>query len=155
MPIRVEIVTQERKIFEEPEADMVIVPGVAGELGILPRHTPLLTTMKLGELRVKKGNAEESFVIYGGVVEVRPDKVVVMADAADMSAELSVEDIEAARNRAAQRLEEGLPPDEYQKMASELRRAELALDVVRKTRSRAGTVRIASRADTSFEEQES
>lgn len=147
MPIRVEVVTQERRLFEEAAADMVIIPGIDGLLGVLPNHTPLLTTMDYGELRIKKGNAEESFIIYGGIVEVRPDKVVVLADAADFAANISLEEIEAARERAAKILAEGPPPEEHTLIAAELRRAELAIDVVRKTRSRAGTVRIISKTD--------
>ncbi len=58
MPIHVEIVTQERKVFEEREADMVIVPGSEGEMGVLPHHAPVLTTMGFGELVVRKGNKE-------------------------------------------------------------------------------------------------
>lgn len=144
MPLHVEVVTQERMLFEEREADMIIIPGAEGEMGVLPNHAPLLTTMKLGELRVKKGNAEESFVIYGGVVEVRPDKVVVLADAADFTANINLAEIEAARERAAKILAEGPPPEEHSLIAAELRRAELALDVTRKTASRAGSIRIVS-----------
>jgi F-type H+-transporting ATPase subunit epsilon len=147
MPIRVEIVTQERRLFEEPAADMVIIPGSEGLLGVLPNHTPLLTTMSYGELRVKKGSAEESFAIYGGVVEIRPDKVVVLADAADFAADISLEEIEAARERAAKLLAEGPPPEEQALIAAELRRAELAINVARKTKSRAGTIRIISKSD--------
>jgi F-type H+-transporting ATPase subunit epsilon len=142
MPIHVEIVSQERKLFEEPEADMVVVPGSEGELGILPRHTPLLTTMKFGELRVKKGNAEESFVIYGGVVEVRPDKVVVLADQASLTAAINLDEMEAARARARKLLDEGPPPEEQSLIFSELRRAELAINIAQRTRSQAGSIRI-------------
>ncbi len=151
MPIHVEVVTQERKLFEEPFADMVVIPGIEGEMGVLPRHTPLLTTLAFGELRIKKGRAEESFIIYGGVVEVRPDKVVVLADAADFAADISLEEIEAARERAAEILAQGPPPDEHQLIAAELRRAELAINVARKTRSRAGNIRIISQTDDNNE----
>jgi len=72
MTIHVEVITQEGRLFEEQAADMVIVPGSEGEMGVLPHHAPVLTTMGFGELRVRKGNAEESFVIYGGVVDIRP-----------------------------------------------------------------------------------
>ena len=61
MPIHVELVTQERKVFDEPEADMVIIPATEGEMGILPHHAPVLTTMGFGELVVRKGPAEERF----------------------------------------------------------------------------------------------
>lgn len=142
MPLHVEVVTQERKLFEDKAVDMVIVPGSDGVLGILPNHTPLLTTMKFGELRIRKGRAEESFAIYGGVVEVRPTKVTVLADAADFSANISLEEAEAARERAQQLLAEGIPEDQRARLLHELRRAELAINIARKTRSSAGSVRI-------------
>ena len=71
MPIHVELVTQERKVFDEPEADMVLLPASEGEMGVLPHHAPVLTTLGFGELVIRKGGAEERFVIYGGVVDVR------------------------------------------------------------------------------------
>ncbi len=142
MPLHVEVVTQERKLFEDEAVDMVIVPGSDGVLGILPNHTPLLTTMKFGELRIRKGRAEESFAIYGGVVEVRPTKVTILADAADFSANISLEEAEAARERAQQILEQGVPVDQRARFLHELQRAELAINIARKTRSRAGSIRI-------------
>lgn len=142
MPLHVEVVTQERKLFEDPAVDFVLAPGSEGMLGILPNHTPLLTTLALGELTIRKGNAEEVFAIYGGVLEVRPDKVVVLADAADFADEISIQDAEEARERVLKLMEEGVPPEEHELVAAQLRRAELALNVVRKTQSRAGNVRI-------------
>ena len=147
MPLRVEVVSQERRLFEDDACDMVVIPGIDGELGILPRHTPLLTTMKFGELRIRKGNAVENFVIYGGVAEVRPDRVTVMADAADFAAEVNIEEAQAARDRAAELLRTGLPEDEQVYYLGELRRAELAINIARKTQSGAGSVRIISIQD--------
>lgn len=142
MPIHVEVVTQEKKVFEEREADIVVVPGSEGEMGILPRHAPVLTTMGFGELVIRKGNREERFVIYGGVVDVRPDKVVVLADLAESSYELDEQRIESARQRAQKLLEEGVPEAENRVAALELRRAELALKVRSKIRSRGSVLRI-------------
>src|SRR5512134_3863160 len=142
MPIHVEVVTQEEKIFEEREADMVLVPAVEGEMGVLPHHAPVLTTMGFGELVIRKGNAEERFVIYGGVVDVRPDKVVVLADLAESSFDLDDVKIEAARTSAAKLLEEGVPEAVNRAAALELRRAELALRVKSKMRSRTPVMRI-------------
>ena len=84
MPLHVEVVTQEKKVFEEREADMVVIPGSEGEMGVLPHHAAVLTTMGFGELIIRKGSREERFVIYGGVVDVRPDKVVVLAYMAEV-----------------------------------------------------------------------
>lgn len=152
MPIHVEIVTQEKKLLDLPDADMVIVPGSEGELGILPRHTPLLTTMRFGELRVKRRGAEESFIIYGGIVEVRPDKVTILADHADLTAAVSVAEMEKARERIQRILAQGVPPEEQTLIAGELRRAELALNVARRTQSRAGGIRIVTQTDDDTKE---
>lgn len=140
MPVHVEVVTQERKVFEETQADMIIVPGAEGEMGVLPHHAPVLTTMGFGELIVRKGSAEERFVIYGGVVDVRPDKVVVLADLAESSFELDEEKIEAARQRASKMMQEGVPPDLNREAALALRRAELALKVRNKLKSRGSSI---------------
>jgi F-type H+-transporting ATPase subunit epsilon len=140
MPIAVEIVTQERRIFEEPEADMVIIPAAEGEMGVLPRHAPVLTTLGYGELIVRKGRSEERFAIYGGVVDVRPDKVVVLADVAESSYEIDLQAVEDARARAAEMTKEGVPAEANREAALALRRAELALRINRKIQNRGGAV---------------
>jgi F-type H+-transporting ATPase subunit epsilon len=140
MPIHVELVTQEKRVFEEPEADIIIVPGSEGEMGILPHHAPVLTTLGFGELVIRKGNREERFAIYGGVVDVRPDKVVVLADLAESSFDLDMEAIEAARQSAAKLMAEGVPEAENRSAALALRRAELAARIQRKIYARPGAV---------------
>ena len=142
MPIHVELVTQERKIFDEPEADIVMVPGVEGEMGVLPNHAPVLTTMSYGELVVRKGEAEERFAIYGGVVDVRPDKVVVLADLAESSYALDLEKAQEARERARLLLEEAPPGSENREAELALRRANLAVRISQKIRSRGSHLRI-------------
>lgn len=106
MPIQLEIVTPERLVYED-EVDSVNVPGVEGELGILPHHAPLVSTLGYGELRIRKGGAEESFAIVGGFVQVRPDKVVVMAETADLASEIDLERAQEARREAERALETG------------------------------------------------
>lgn len=142
MPIHIELVTQEAKIFDEPAADMVLVPAVEGEMGVLPNHAPVLTTLSFGELVVRKGEAEERFAIYGGVVDVRPDKVVVLADLAESSFALDLEKAQAARERARVLLEEGPPGAENRQAELELRRANLAVRLSQKVRSRGSQLRI-------------
>jgi F-type H+-transporting ATPase subunit epsilon len=142
MPLRVEIVTQEGQLFLETEADMVVLPGADGQMGILPHRAALLTTLAFGELIVRKGNAEESFIVYGGVVEVRPDSVNVLADTAESSYELDEVKAQEARARAEQVMREGLPPDKSAAVLQELRRATLQENVLNKVKSRAGQVRI-------------
>ena len=140
MPIHVEVVTQEKKVFEEREADMVIIPAVEGEMGVLPHHAPVLTTMGFGELVIRKGRAEERFAIYGGVVDVRPDKVVVLADLAESAFEIDVAAVEAARARATQMMSEGVPEEQNREATLTLRRAELALRIQRKIQGRSAPV---------------
>ena len=96
MPIRLEIVTPERRVYED-DVDIVVVPGSEGELGILPHHAPLVSMLGVGELRIRKGGVEESFAIVGGFLQVRPDKVVVMAETADMASDIDLEKAHEAR----------------------------------------------------------
>ncbi len=140
MPIAVEIVTQEKVVFSEPEADIVILPGSEGEMGILPHHAPVLTTLTYGEMTVRKGRAEEHFAIYGGVVDIRPTKVTVLADLAESSFDIDVVAVEEARERAAKMMEEGVPAEQNREAALALRRAELALKLQRKVASRGSAV---------------
>lgn len=106
MPIQLEIVTPERLAYSDA-VDAVVLPGSEGELGVLPHHAPLLTTLGLGELRIRKGGQEESFAIAGGFLQVRPDKVVVMAETADMASEIDLERAHEARREAERALETG------------------------------------------------
>ena len=106
MPILLEIVTPERLAYSD-EVDSVQIPGSEGELGILPHHAPLVATLGIGELRIRKGGGEESFAVVGGFVQVRPDKVVVMAETADMASEIDLERAEQARREAERALESG------------------------------------------------
>ncbi|MGB2813692.1 MAG: F0F1 ATP synthase subunit epsilon [Dehalococcoidales bacterium] len=101
--IRLDVVTAERMVYSD-SVDMVVAPGFEGQLGILPHHTPLMTALLPGELRIKKGSEEVSLVISGGFLEVRPDKVVVLADTAERADDIDVERAEAARSRAQERL---------------------------------------------------
>ena len=142
MPIHIELVTQEKKVFEESDADIVIVPAVEGEMGVLPNHAPVLTTLTYGELVVRKGAAEERFAVYGGVVDVRPDKVVVLADLAESSYALDLEAAQAARDRARQLLDDGLPGADNREAELALRRANLAVRISHKIRSRGSMIRI-------------
>jgi F-type H+-transporting ATPase subunit epsilon len=106
MPLHLEIVTPERKAYED-EVDMVLVPGIDGELGILPHHTPLVSLLGVGELKIRKGADEESFAIAGGFLQVLPDKVVVMAETADLDSEIDLERAQEARREAERALESG------------------------------------------------
>jgi F-type H+-transporting ATPase subunit epsilon len=87
--------------------DAVVLPGSEGELGVLPHHAPLVAMLGVGELRIRKGGLEESFAIVGGFLQVRPDKVVVMAETADLASEIDLERAHEARREAERALETG------------------------------------------------
>jgi F-type H+-transporting ATPase subunit epsilon len=106
MTIRLEIVTPERLVYED-DVDAVTLPGSEGELGVLPHHAPLVTMLGVGELRIRKAGAEDHFAIIGGFLQVRPDRVVVMAETADMASEIDLEKAQEARREAERALESG------------------------------------------------
>lgn len=135
MPIRCEIVSQDRMVFEG-DVDIVVLPGSAGEMGILPHHAPLLTTLKYGIIKVRTKDKEEIFTVAGGVAEIQPDIVTVLADAAENIREIDLDRAEAARKRAEEMLEKGIPADTdtYLAVEAALRRSNLRLDAVRRYR---------------------
>ena len=136
----VEIVTGERVVFREHDVDMVVAPGGAGMLGILPQHAPLITTLAFGELRIKKGGEEQSILVYGGFMEVGDDKVLVLADSAERAEEVDVERAEAARHRAETSIAGRQSTMDLEEAQASLRRANLRLRIGQKRGSRRGPV---------------
>ncbi len=104
MAIHVNIVSAEGEIFTG-DADMVFAPARAGEIGIAPRHAPLLTTLKPGSVRVQTGETEKLFYVTGGILEVQPYLVTVLADSALHAEQLDEAEALAARERAREMLE--------------------------------------------------
>jgi F-type H+-transporting ATPase subunit epsilon len=137
MPIRCEIVSQDRLVFEG-DADIVIVPGALGEMGILPGHAPLLSALELGVIRVKIGQEEEVFTVTGGFIEVQPDIVTIMADAAENVEEIDVDRARQAMERAERLLDEYSEEDaeNYLRIQAALRRSNLRLKTVDQYRRR-------------------
>jgi F-type H+-transporting ATPase subunit epsilon len=135
--IRLDIVTAERVVFSD-DVDMIVAPGVEGELGILPHHTPLMTMLQPGELRVKKGGEEQFMVIAGGFLEVRPDRVIVLADAAERAEEIDLARAEAAKERAQKQLKERGVGADLALAEAALRRALARIRVVERRRRRTG-----------------
>lgn len=133
MPIRTEIVSQDRIVFQG-EADIILLPGIEGVLGILPNHAPLLTTLQYGIITVRSKSDEFYFTVAGGIAEVQPDQVTVLADAAENVAEIDIARAEAAKLRAEEMLNEGIPSDEdrYLKIQAALRRSNLRIDAVKR-----------------------
>ena len=141
MPIQCAVVTQDKLLFEGP-ADIVVVPGGEGEMGILPNHAPLLTTLDYGVLRVRYQGEETLFTIAGGILEVRPDLVTVLADVGENLDQIDEARAEEARRRAEKMLEEGPPldTDEYLRIQASLRRSTLRLEAVRRYRKQSTRV---------------
>ena len=135
MTIRCEIVSQDRTVFAG-DVEIVVLPGAAGEMGILPKHAPVLTTLKYGIVKVRKSGKEELFTVAGGVAEVQPDIVTILADAAENVEEIDEARADAARQRAEEILAKGVPADTdaYLAMEAALRKSNLRLDAVRRYR---------------------
>jgi F-type H+-transporting ATPase subunit epsilon len=133
--LKIDIVTAERVVYTA-EADIVIAPGVEGQLGILPHHAPLMTILQAGELVVRKGGEEESLAISGGFLEVRPDRVIVLADQAERAEEIDASRAEAARKRAEERLKEKPAGVDEARAEAALRRAMVRLSVAEKIQKR-------------------
>lgn len=136
MPIRCEIVSQDRVVFSG-DVDIVVLPGASGEMGILPKHAPVLTTLKYGVVKIRKAGKEELFAVAGGVAEVQPDIVTVLADrGSENIQDIDIDRAIAAKKRAEEYLAKGATadPDHYLIMEAALRRANLRLDVVRRYR---------------------
>jgi F-type H+-transporting ATPase subunit epsilon len=136
--LQVELVTAEGRVLSQ-EADFVRAPGLAGELGVLPRHIPLMTPLKPGEVLVRDGDREEYLFVAGGFLEVLPDRVVILADAAERAEDIDEARAEAARRRAQQLLEQQVSAAESAEAAAALERALFRLRVAElRKRGRAG-----------------
>ena len=136
--LNIEIVTGERVVFKEDDVDMVVAPGAAGTLGILPEHAPLITTLALGELRIKKGSIEESVLVYGGFMEVIENRVLVLADTAERAEELDLARAEEARRRAEASIANRQSAVDLAEAQASLRRANLRLKIGQRRGSRRG-----------------
>jgi len=133
---RLDIVTAERTVFSE-DVDSVTVPGVEGQLGILPHHIPLMTMLQSGELRVMQEGNELFLAISGGFLEVRPDKVVILADAAERAEEIDIARAEEAKRRAEEELSHPRPEIDIAQAGAALRRSLIRIKVGQKRRRRA------------------
>lgn len=133
MSIRCEIVSQDRNVFSG-DAEMVVLPGVEGVMGILPHHSPLLTTLSFGIVTVVTKNEREYFTVAGGVAEVQPDQVTILADAAENVEEIDIARAEAAKNRAENILDDKSPmsQEDLDSLRNSLRRSTLRIDAIKK-----------------------
>src|SRR5215470_13381214 len=140
MGVQLRVVSVERSLFED-EVDgrgrpFLVCLGAEGELGILPRHAPLLTALRPGPLLIRNGAEETELFVGGGFLEVLPDRVTVLADVAERAEEISEEAAEEARRRAQERLSGELTPVEEAEMAAILEVAEARLRLARMRRGR-------------------
>lgn len=133
--MQIAVVTGEREIYRG-EAEEVVVPGVEGEMGILPHHAALLTALKPGEMRIKLGGAEDDLFVSGGFMEVYNNTVTVLADAAEHAEDIDISRAEEARRKAQARLEEIKDDRERAAVSGELERAIVRLRIVETTRRR-------------------
>jgi F-type H+-transporting ATPase subunit epsilon len=142
LAVLLRVVSVERSLFEG-EVDgqgrpFLVALGAEGELGILPRHAPLLTTLRPGPMYIRNGSEEIELFVGGGFLEVLPDRVTVLADVAERAEEISEEAAEEARRRAQERLAGQLSPAEEKEMVLLLEMAEARLRLARIRRGRPG-----------------
>jgi F-type H+-transporting ATPase subunit epsilon len=135
MTIKVDVVTAERLVFSD-DVDIVIAPGIEGEMGILPHHTQLMTVLQPGELRIRKGTQEFSLAVTGGFLEIKPERITVLADAAERAEEIDIARAEAARKRAEDRLAKHTSEVDLARAEAALRRSLLRIRVAEKIKRR-------------------
>lgn len=137
--LRLEIVTAERTVFADDVSE-VVAWGIEGQLGILPHHAPLMTMLQPGDLLIKKDDEEHYLAISGGFLEVRPDKVIILADACERAEEIDVERAEAARRRAEEILKTRPPEIDTAAAEAALRRSLARIKVAERRRRRKGAM---------------
>ena len=130
---KLEIVTAERMVLADDVSE-VVAWGVEGQLGILPHHAPLMTMLQPGDLLIKRGNEEEYMAISGGFLDVRPDKVIILADACERVEEVDMARAEAAKRRAEETLKERPTAVDIAVAEAALRRSLARLRVAEKKR---------------------
>jgi F-type H+-transporting ATPase subunit epsilon len=135
--LRLDLVTAERMVYSD-EVDMVIAWGLEGQLGILPHHAPLMTMLQPGELIIKKDNKEISMAVSGGFIEVRPDKVIVLADACERAEEIDIARAEEAKQRAKDLIKTSSKEIDTATAEGALRRSLVRLKVAEKIRHKRG-----------------
>jgi F-type H+-transporting ATPase subunit epsilon len=136
MPLSVHVVTAEREVYTDDGVDAVVVPGIEGELTVLPSHAPLMTMVQPGLMRMIKGNEDVDLAITGGFLEVKDDRVTVLADAAERADEIDLVRAEEARRAAEKALEERASAEEIAAAAASLQRSLLRLRAAEKVRRR-------------------
>ena len=132
---RLEIVSAERLVYSE-EVNILVAPGIDGELGILPRHAPLLTALKPGEIRVVKDGEESYIAVSGGFLEVLGNKVTILADTAERAEEIDVQRAQEALKQAEERVVSRTSDMDLERALASLRRSQARLRVAQRRRRR-------------------
>ena len=135
MTIKVDVVTAERLVYSD-DVDIVNAPGVEGEMGILPHHAQLMTELQPGEIRIRKGQQEFSLVVTGGFLEITPDHITILADAAERVEEIDIARAEAARKRAEERITKHTSDVDLARAEAALRRSITRLKIAEKVKHR-------------------
>ena len=133
--MRCEVVTAERMVFED-DVEMVVAPGIDGQLGILPHHAPLMTALSYGELVLQRAGREDEYIaIGGGFMEVGPDHVIVLADSAERAEEIDIARAEEAQRRAEETMAQQQREEvDFARAEAALRRSLIRLKVARRRR---------------------
>jgi F-type H+-transporting ATPase subunit epsilon len=131
--LKLEVITAERQVFAD-DVNIVVAPGIEGELGILPHHAPLMTILKPGELLIRKDGNETYMAISGGFLEIRPDKVIILADACERAEEIDITRAEEAKHRAEERLKTHPPGLDIARAQAALLRSLIRLRVAERRR---------------------
>ena len=135
--MRLEIITAEQRVYDD-EVEMIVAPGLEGQLGILPHHAPLMTALQPGEILIRKDGEETYLAVTGGFMEVIGNKVTVLADACERSDEIDEARAQEAVERARERLAHQETDVQLEQAVASMRRAQVRLNVVRRRRSRSG-----------------
>jgi F-type H+-transporting ATPase subunit epsilon len=133
--MQLEIITAEQQVYGD-EVDLVVAPGIEGELGILAHHAPLMTALQPGEILIRKDGEETYLAVTGGFLEVMGNKVTILADACERSDEIDEERAQVAVNRATERMASQETDIQLERAMSSILRAQVRLDVVRRRRPR-------------------
>jgi F-type H+-transporting ATPase subunit epsilon len=138
MPLTLQIITPERIVFEEEGVESLTVPGADGELTILPQHAALMTALRPGAVVFRRGGDEVDLALSGGFMEVRDDKVTVLADTAERSDEIDQARAEEARRRAQERMATHDTAFDFARAVAALERAQARIRVSERRRRRPG-----------------